>query len=61
MPRQRIKPESHRKEITLTLPPMLISEAKAIAELSGMSVSAMVEMALQDALKRLRKHYLPNA
>lgn len=39
---------------------MLISEAKAIAELSGMSVSAMVEMALQDAFKRLRKHYLPN-
>jgi post-segregation antitoxin (ccd killing protein) len=60
MPRPKIKQECRRKSLVITLPPMLILEAKAIAELSGISVSAMVETALSDTFKRLRKNYQNN-
>jgi hypothetical protein len=39
----------------VTLPPILISEAKAIAELSGYSVSLMVEESLGQMLKEINK------
>jgi hypothetical protein len=55
MPRPRITPAAHRKDIALTLPPQLIERAKAVCELGGWSVSSMVEKSLtryMDALDR---------
>jgi hypothetical protein len=53
MSRPKINPSKRRKGINLTLPPLLISKAKAYAEMSGESVSVMVEVSLGDFLDRL--------
>ena len=66
MPRPRTNPDAHRQQIALTLPPLLISKAKAFAEMGGVPVSRMVEEALtnwlQDAEEALRRKFSsPNA
>jgi len=38
MSRPKLKAGAKRENVTLTLPPELIGEAKAIADLAGMSV-----------------------
>jgi hypothetical protein len=53
MPRPRINPNAHRKDIALTLPPQLIERAKLICELGGWSVSSVVEKALTNYLNAL--------
>jgi hypothetical protein len=53
MPRPRINPKSHRKNIALTLPPQLIDRAKTVCEIGGWSVSAVVEKALTNYLNAL--------
>jgi hypothetical protein len=53
MPRPRINPNAHRKDIALTLPPQLIERAKLVCELGGWSVSSVVEKALTNYLNAL--------
>ena len=53
MPRPRINPDAHRKNIALTLPPQLIERAKTVCELGGWSVSSVVEKALTNYLNAL--------
>ena len=57
MSRPKLKAGAKRENVTLTLPPELIGEAKAIAELAGMSVSKIVEILLNGAFDQLKKHY----
>jgi hypothetical protein len=55
MPRPRINPNAHRKDIALTLPPQLIERAEAVRGVAGCSISSMVEKSLTrylDALDR---------
>jgi hypothetical protein len=65
MARPRTNPAAHRKNIALTLPPDLILKAKACAEISGVSVSEMVEVALTSLIvkveKRLEEKHLPKS
>ena len=53
MSRPKINPTMRRKDLNITLPPTLISKAKEYAEMSGESVSVMVEVSLGDFLDRL--------
>ena len=53
MPRPRINPDTHRKDIALTLPPQLIERAKTVCEIGGWSVSSVVEKALTNYLNAL--------
>lgn len=57
MARPKIKPSAKRVNITLTLPRHRITEAKIIAEMAGMSMSAMVELLLNDAFDRLKTRF----
>jgi hypothetical protein len=57
MPRPRINPYAHRRNIALTLPPKLIERARAASDKSGMSISAMVEKSLGEYLER---NFYPN-
>ena len=57
MSRPKLKAGAKRENITLTLPPELIGEAKAIAELAGMSVSRIVEILLKGAFDQLKNRY----
>ena len=53
MARPKTAPSAHRKQIAITLPPELISKAKAYAEMGGGSVSGMVEATLTDFLAKM--------
>ncbi len=55
MGRPKLKPEARRVNVALTLPAHLLGEAKAIANLSGISMSKMVEMLLENAFSQLKK------
>ena len=57
MSRPKLKTGAKRENVTLTLPPDLISEAKAIADLAGMSVSKIVEILLNGAFDQLKNRY----
>ena len=57
MSRPKLKAGAKRENVTLTLPPELIGEAKAIAELAGMSVSKIVEILLKGAFYQLKNRY----
>jgi hypothetical protein len=51
--RPRLNPDTHRKDIALTLPPQLIERAKTVCEIAGWSVSSVVEKALTNHLNAL--------
>lgn len=55
MPRPRINPEHHRKNLVITLPPDLIGKAKAYAAFGGETVSAWVEALLSDSIAKLER------
>jgi hypothetical protein len=51
--RPRLNPDTHRKDIALTLPPQLIERAKSVCKIAGWSVSSVVEKALTNHLNAL--------
>ena len=55
MSRPKINPTMRRKDLNITLPPTLISKAKEYAEISGESVSALVEVSLIYFLEKMER------
>lgn len=58
MSRPKLKAGAKRENVTLTLPPELIQDAKKMAEEAGTSLSKMVEMLLVMAFMELDKRVM---
>lgn len=58
MSRPKLKAGAKRENVTLTLPPELIQDAKKMAEEAGTSLSKMVEMLLVMTFMELDKRVM---